>query len=116
MVKNQSYLIRTKFLIRINPNDFDLGFIRINSDWKFGLDQSRLKLIRIKNLVRIDVSGRIGLTFDHFLSNEIQNVFRISSEWLSMVQQQIHPHLITLELPAFYTYLFHLFYFIFIIQ
>ena len=39
------------FLIRINQNHSDLGFIRIHSDWKFGLDQSEFGLIRIENLV-----------------------------------------------------------------
>ena len=30
-----------------NPNHSVLGFIRIDSEWKFGLDQSELRFIRI---------------------------------------------------------------------
>ena len=73
--------------------------IRINSDWKFGLDQSKLGLIRIENLVsdwfefiQIVASDYIGLgriVFYHFSSNEIQNVFRIGSEWLALARIQI---------------------------
>ena len=44
-------LIQTEFSIRINPNESEVGLIRINSDWKFDLDQSELGLIRNKNLV-----------------------------------------------------------------
>ena len=44
MNPNQS---ETKFSIQINPNEFERGMIRIDSDWKFGLDQSDLGLDRI---------------------------------------------------------------------
>ena len=38
-------LIQPEFFIRINPNHSDLGLSRINSEWKFGLDQSELGMI-----------------------------------------------------------------------
>ena len=89
-------LIQTEFSIRIDPNHFDLGFIRIDSDWKFGYYQSELALFWIENLfsdwfgfIRIDVSQLIGFIFDRFLSNEIQNVFRIGSEWFALARIQI---------------------------
>ena len=63
------WLIQTEFLIRINPNKSKVKMIRINSDWKFGLDQSELRFIRIDldwehgfGLVRIDVTDLIGLS------------------------------------------------------
>ena len=43
--------INSETSIRINPNHSDLRFIWINSNWKFGLGQSRLGLIWIENLV-----------------------------------------------------------------
>ena len=46
MNPNQS---ETKFLIRIIPNNSDLGFIRIDSDWKFSLDQSDLNWVNNPN-------------------------------------------------------------------
>ena len=78
---NQSELglIQTQFSIRINPNHSDLGFIRIDSDWKLGLDQSELRLIRIENLV-LDWFGSL---------NELQNVFRIGSEWFTLARIEI---------------------------
>ena len=48
MNPNQS---ETKFSIQINPNESEVGMIRINFDWKFGLDQCELGLIGIENLV-----------------------------------------------------------------
>ena len=58
-VKNRSDLIRFNLRqqsgwIRINPKpsfQSELGFLRIDSDWKFDLDQSELGFIRIENLV-----------------------------------------------------------------
>ena len=44
---NEYEIIQTAFSIRINPNHFDFGFILINSNSKFGFDQSELELIRI---------------------------------------------------------------------
>ena len=51
-------LIQTEFSIRIKPNHFDRGFIRIDSDWKFGLDQSELGL---KTWFRIHSDSCLGL-------------------------------------------------------
>ena len=54
--KNGLYFVEWKTVknqtdsIRINPG---LGFIRIDFDWKFDLDQSERGLVRIENLVRI---------------------------------------------------------------
>ena len=66
MVKNQSDLIRFIPLqfatsIRMNPNYSDLGFIKINLDWKFGLDHSEPGLIWIENSVQIGLDS-FGLT------------------------------------------------------
>ena len=44
-------LIWTEFSIRINPNESKVGMIRIDSNWKFGLDQFEIELIWIENLV-----------------------------------------------------------------
>ena len=49
-VKKSSFQSELEFSIRINPSHSDLGFIRIDSDWKFGLDQFKLRLIRIEKL------------------------------------------------------------------
>ena len=37
----------------INPNESKVRMIRINFDWKFGLDQSKLELILIEKVVSI---------------------------------------------------------------
>ena len=83
--------------IRINPSldlskpNFQSESIRMNqrSEWfgliSFGLNQSELGLIRIENLVS-DWFGfsriRSDRSFYRFSPNELQNVFRIGSEWL----------------------------------
>ena len=80
-------------------SDFDLGLnrirldrcfyqsirARIDSDWKLGF-----------GLVRINLDCRLGLNgigsdwcFYRFLSKELQNVFRIGSEWFALAWIQI---------------------------
>ena len=93
----------SKFSIRINPNHFDFGFIRIDSDWKFGLDKSEIRLIWIDLDWKLDF-GLVGIHSDCclgsnrirsdrffycFSSNELQNVFRIGSEWFALARIQI---------------------------
>ena len=53
-------------------------------------------MIRIENLVSDSIgyfprikSDQIGSIFDRLSSNELQNVFRISSEWFTLAQIQI---------------------------
>ena len=60
---------------RINPNHSDLGFIRIDSDWKFGLDQSKLRMIWIENLVSDWSDWCLGIN-------------RIKSDWFLTVFHQ----------------------------
>ena len=102
-VKNQSDLIRlnsetsiwmnpnqseTRFSIQINPNESKVGIIRINSDWKIGLDQSDLGLIRIHS----DWCLRINrIMLDCFLTVFHQTRYktffglvRNDSHWLGM--------------------------------
>ena len=61
-------IVQTEFWFRINLNESEIRTIRINSDWKFGLDRCEFGLIRIKNLaydwfqfIRIVASNWIGL-------------------------------------------------------
>ena len=58
----------TKFSIRINPSSDRFGLIRI--------------VARIK-------SDKVRSIFYRFLSNELQNIFRIGSEWFALAQIQI---------------------------
>ena len=74
-------LIQTELSIRINPNHFDLGFIGIDSDWKFSLEQSELGLIRIKNLV----SDSFGLARIDFLPFFIKRDTKRFSDWYGMI-------------------------------
>ena len=39
--------------------------------------------------MQIDVSDWGGLIFKRFLTNEIENFFRIGSDWVALVQTQI---------------------------
>ena len=100
---NQSELglIQTKILIKINPNHSDLGFIRIDPDWKLCLNQSELELFRIDldwklgfgmNWIHSDCClGLIRIRSDRFFTvfHQLQNVFRIGSEWFALAQIQI---------------------------
>ena len=74
-------------LIRINPRSEWFGLILMKIRfWLIFLDESKLRLIRVENLVwisRIHLDyclGLNGLIFDRFTSNEAQNAFRIGSE------------------------------------
>ena len=60
---NQSKLrlISTEFLICINSKESDSFRLRIYLDWEFGLYQSELRLIRIDNVVWINVSDWIRI-------------------------------------------------------
>ena len=76
-----------------NPDQSDLGFVRIDSDWKFGLDQSELGLIRIANLVsdwfrfiRIDVSELVGLSRMDFWSFFIKLYTKRFSDWFVIIR------------------------------
>ena len=55
---------------------------RNNSDWRFGLDQFDLGLIRIH-------TDWVGLIRNRLASNEIQNVFWYISEQFRVIQNQI---------------------------
>ena len=67
--------------------------IRIDSDWKFGLDQSEIELIRIDmdckfgfGLVRIDVSELIGLNRIDFLSFFIKRDTKRFLDWFVIIR------------------------------
>ena len=73
MNSNQSELglIKTEFSIRINQNYSDLGFMRIDSDWKLGFDQLRFE-IRF-GLARIHSDCCLGL--NRIMSDRFFTVF-----------------------------------------
>ena len=67
--------------------------IRIDSDWKFGLDQFKFGFIWIKNLVsdwfgfiRIDVSELIGLSRIDFWPFFIKPDIKRFSDWFGMIR------------------------------
>ena len=67
----------------------DLGSIRIDSDWKFVWDESKLGLKTcFRFIIRIE-RELIGLIINSFTSNEIQKVFGLVQkqilEWLEIV-------------------------------
>ena len=68
--------IHSDISIRANANESEVGMIRINSDWKFGLDQSELGFIRIENLVS-DWFGMIRIGSDTDIG-----IVLIVSEWI----------------------------------
>ena len=79
--------------IRMNSNHFELGFIQIDSDWKFGLDQSQLGLIRIDldwklgfGLVRIHVLELIGLDRIDFWPFFIKRDTKRFSDWFGIIR------------------------------
>ena len=86
-------LIQTEFSIKINPNHSDLGFIRIDSDWKFGVDQYELGLIRIDldwklgfGFIRIVASNQFGLGQIDFLPFFIKRIIKCFSDWFGMIR------------------------------
>ena len=98
MVKNRSDLIRfnprqqSKWIRNqvFNPNISEVGMIRINSDWKFGLDQSENGYIRIENLVRIHLDCCLGLNrirSDRFFTIFHQTRFKT---FFGLVQNDSH--------------------------
>ena len=79
-----------------NPNQSDFGFIRIDSDWKFGLHQSEIGLIWIENLVSdwfrfilIDVSELIGLIWIDFWPFYLKRDTKRFSDWFASAWIQI---------------------------
>ena len=62
-----------------NQNHSDLGFIRIDSDWKFGLDQSELWLIRI------DLDWKLDFGLVRIHSDWCLGINRIRSHWFLTV-------------------------------
>ena len=68
--------------IRINPNHSDLGFIRIYSEWKFGLDQSKL------GLVLFDVDWKLTSDWFGFIPDWCLRINRIKSDWFLTVFHQ----------------------------
>ena len=79
-------------LVWNDPNHSYLRCIRIYSDWKFGLDQSELGLIRIENLVsdwfgliRIVISDEIRLGRIDFLPFFIKRETKRFSDWFGMI-------------------------------
>ena len=79
-----------------NPNESEVGILRIDSDWEFRLNHSDLGFIRIKNFFRInsDWKSRIesawfGLIFNRITSNEFENFFRIDSDEFGLARKQI---------------------------
>ena len=59
---NPSRWIRTNPEQFFNPNESEVGIIRIESNWEFSLYHSDLGFIRIKNFFRIHPDW-IGLSF-----------------------------------------------------
>ena len=88
MIRNR---FQTRFSIRIKPNYSDLRFIRINSDWKFGLDQSELGLIQIISDWKLgsDSFELNQIKSDLFLAVFINRDIKHFSEWFGMVRKQI---------------------------
>ena len=84
---------KTKFSIRIIPTSASFGLIWIDSDWKFGLDQSEFGLIRIGSDSFALLTGlnriRLDRFFYRFSSNDLHNVFQIGSEWFELARTQI---------------------------
>ena len=69
----------TKFSIRINPNESEVGMIRNNFDWKFGLDQTEL------GLIPIDLDWKLGFGLVRILSDWCLGINRIKSDWFLTV-------------------------------
>ena len=79
VTRNQS---KTKFPIRINPNHSNLGFIRIDSDWKLVLDQSEL------GLICIDLDWKLGFGLVRTYSIRCLGINRMKSDWFLIVFHQ----------------------------
>ena len=75
--------INSETSIRMNPNQSETKFsIRINpiSDWsKLNFQSELIWIVPTSN----------SFVFDHFSSNETQNVFRIGLEWFALARIQI---------------------------
>ena len=90
MNPNQS---ETKFSIQINSNQSKVGMIRIDSDCKFGLDQSELGLNWVEHLISywfgfiwIDVSELIGSSRIDFWPFFIKRDTEGFSDWFGMIR------------------------------
>ena len=89
-VKNQSVSIRVnpRLWIRMNPNQYfnpnesEVGILRIDSDWVFRLNHSDLGLIWIKNFIRIESLG-LSLIDSDWILVRIKNLglTRIETHW-----------------------------------
>ena len=99
MNPNQS---KTKFSIQVNPNqsvsdwsnpNFQSESIRMNpmSEWfgKILIENLVLDCSDSFALISRNESDQVGLIFDSFSSNDVQNVFRIGSEWFELARIQI---------------------------
>ena len=81
-------LIQTEFSIRINTDHSALGFIRINSDWKFARNDSDWKLVF--GLVRIHSDCYLGL--NRIRSNRFFTIFHQTryKKFFVLVQNDSH--------------------------
>ena len=68
-----------------NPNQSKVGMIRIDSDWKFGLDKSELRLIRI------------DLYWKHSFG-----LVQIHSDWFWLTRYEFQSDIFTRKVTAMY--------------